>query len=300
MGRLLASTSPPRSAILVLRALGAVGVALAVAALALDATARTVGSGALFAAPLGGVLALYLAAHALRAARTVIVLGEGARSVRRVLVAHLTSAPWTGLLPYKLGDLVRMWAIGKASDGFGEGLRVVWIERTFDAVLIGLAAAVVVVLRPSAAPEVAPIAIASVLLLGVTATTVVALPENVGTAKQWLLGRYTARWSNRLLALLDAVGDAMIGLRRMVRGKIATLLLVSVAIWALEVAALHLLTRAEGLEELLVGFLGVLSGVLEMGPEGSARAGGWRLVVVVGCAAMAFAGALLPLKRRPR
>ena len=57
----------------------------------------------------GAVPALiaYLAAHALRVARTLVVLGGSVRSVRLVALAHATSAPWTGLLPFKVGELVR-------------------------------------------------------------------------------------------------------------------------------------------------------------------------------------------------
>lgn len=281
-----------------LRGLGAGGVILVGVAWAADPALRASGLPALAGTPLPVIGALYLGAHLLRAARTVVILGDQTRSLRAVLLAHLASAPWAGLLPHKLGELVRMWAVGRVSDGLGEGLRVVWIERTFDAALFALAAGTVVLLRPEAAPIVAPIAALAVGMLFATATAVVALPENLRTARHWLLMRYTADWSNAALAALDAVGDALAALRRRVRGKVATLLGLSVGLWGLEAAALWLLAGAgaPGLEGVLLGLLGVLSGVIgadQGAPDLARQSIAWRMVICGAAAVLGGAAATL-------
>jgi hypothetical protein len=216
----------------------------------------------------GPALIAYLCAHALRVCRTVVVLGDSVHSVRSVALAHAASAPWTGLLPFKVGELARMYAIGRVTEGFWHGFRAVWIERTFDAVLIALAVGIAVIIRPQDGAAVLPIGLASVALLGVTGGAVTALPENLATAKLWVLRRYTTPWSLRVLAALDEVGDAVKNLGRLVRGKVATLTVLTGAIWSLELSGLWLLVgQVDRLGEgLVVGMLAILSDVIR--PDG--------------------------------
>lgn len=237
-------------------------------------------------------LLLYLTSHGFRLLRTLVVLGDSARAVRLVLLAHLASAPW-GLLPLKVGEIARMLAIGEASEGPGHGLRVVWIERTFDAALLVLAAAAALALLPGSAPLVLPVLVLSATLLILTLLAVVALPENLATAKLWVMRRYTTDWSLTALRLLDDAGDAVRALRHLVAGRVATLAVLTLAIWSCEVLGLWLLVpRLTDLSEhVLVGMLAVLSDVLRL--EGGlatsfgAATSTWRALVVLTLAGMA-------------
>ena len=241
-------------------------------------------------------LVAYLGAHALRVIRTLVVLGGSVRSVRMVALAHAVSAPWTGLLPFKVGELVRMYGIGQVTDGFWHGVRAVWIERTFDAVLIAIAVAVALLTLPEAGAAALPVGVVSVGLLVVTAGAVVALPENLATAKLWIMRRYTTEWSLRLLAMLDDLGDAVKRLGALVRGKLATLTVLTAAIWFLEVLGLWLLVGnfSEVGQGVVVGMLAILSDVVN--PDGALQLqfaeaiASWHAIIFVVLPAMAAAG----------
>ncbi len=246
----------------------------------------------------GPALLAYLAAHAVRVVRTLVVLGSSVRSVRHVILAHATSAPWTGLLPFKVGELVRMYAIGHVTDGFWHGLRAVWIERTFDAVLIAIAVAIALLTLPEAGAAVIPVGVVAVFLLVATAGAVIALPENLSMAKLWVMRRYTTDWSLRLLAVLDDLGDAVKRLGALVRGKVATLTVLTAAIWFFEVGGLWLLVgdfHALG-QGVVVGMLAVLSNVVS--PDGSLQlqfAGAiasWHAIIFAALTAMAAVGSV--------
>lgn len=278
-----------------LRRLAFGGLALAAVVLAWDEGGLADGLRILRTWALPVVVLCYLGAHGLRIVRTLVVLGDRVGSIRLVVLAHTSTALWTGLLPFKLGEVARMWAIGRASDrgGFGHGLRVVWVERTFDAGLIGLAAVLALLLLPESAEAVLPVAVLAFVLLVVTTLAVAALPENLTTAKGWLLGRYSTDWSNRVLRVLDAASDAVHALRRRVSGKVATLTGLTVGIWGLETAGMAMLLPSGPPSRLLVGMLAVLSGVLR--PEGADEwdpvVAAWR-GIVLGSAVLMAAGAV--------
>ena len=206
--------------------------------------------------------------------------------MRWILAAHAGSAPW-GLLPFKIGDLVRIFALGRATSGFGEGLRTVWVERTFDAAFIALVAAIVISAQPESAAVVAPVGIAALALLVGTAIAVVTLPENLSMAKLWVLRRYTTSWSLIVLARLDDLGDAVRALRALINGKVTTLAALTIAIWATEVTGVGLLIvdvqRLGG----VVPLLGMLSGLVQVDAADSAVSLlAWRTIVVGSLLAM--------------
>ena len=59
-------------------------------------------------------VAMYLGAHALRVVRMVVLLGDRAASLRGIAVAHALTAPVTGQLPFKVGEVVRLVALGRS------------------------------------------------------------------------------------------------------------------------------------------------------------------------------------------
>lgn len=279
------------------------GVAVGLTALGALATAATDGPalqhavGQVWLPRLALALAIYLVAHVLRIARLVILLGDSGRSVRDVAVAHALTAPIAALLPLKLGELARVLAIGRASRGPVHGLKALWIERTFDAAAIALAGTVVLALRPDAVQAVAPVVLAAVAFLGLTAAAIVLLPESVGMAKAWLIRRYTAQWANRALAAMHALRDALQSSRALLRGKVATLMALTAAIWSVEALAFATLLSVDGgAAQLASEVLGTLSGALAPG----AGSGEPRLVVLLGVLVLgAFAGLYDRSRRRP-
>lgn len=214
--------------------------------------------------PFAIAAAVYLGAHLVRALRMVIVLGDSARSMRDVVVAHAGTAAAAALVPFKLGELVRIVAFGRASKGPVHGLTAVWIERTFDAAVITAVGAGAMMLRPDAVAHIAPVWLVAAAFLIATAMAITVLPENIGMVKAFLLRRYTTDWSLRALDAAHRLREALHASRRLIRGKVATLGMLTALLWLLEAVALAMLVEGVVLTAtgLTAGILSVLSHVV--------------------------------------
>lgn len=231
------------------------------------------------------MLGVWLLGHVVRAIRLVVLLGERGRSVRAVVAAHVATIALAADVPYKLGEIGRIIALGLAGRPW-DGVRAVWIERTFDAAALGLAAVVVTAMgdtRPW------PILVAAGVWLVGTAAALTVVPEGAAMAKATLLRRYDTSWSVRALAALTALRAELTTWRQMLNGKVATLSLMTVAVWACELGFAAIATR--GLDASpLAGLLGSLAIVLDPSAEGADVA---RIVVLLGAAITAPLGMLL-------
>lgn len=201
--------------------------------------------------------ALYAGSHVVRSLRMVVLLGSSATSLRAVVAAHLLTAPLAALVPLKLGELARLASFAASSRGAIHALGALWVERTFDALVLAALAAATALLFPDLAPTASTVAALAATFLAFTAVAIFVLPENVDAAKHFLILRYTSRESLGLVRGVHALGHALDVARAAVAGKVATLSLATALIWGLEGAALSAV--AEGLGARSPGLLAVLS-----------------------------------------
>jgi hypothetical protein len=191
-------------------------------------------------------LLLYLGSHGVRLLRALIVAGPTAPSVRSLAMAHASTAAWGALLPFKTGELVRVIAMGVAMGGWWRGLRIVIVERTLDAVVLGGSALLAMMLLPEASDQGTGILGVSLGVIIAVALLVWVLPEQLVLLKHWIVRRYSAPWSLRALAAVDRILEALRGVRALVEGRLATLWVLTIVIWGMEVAVLALLLKGMG------------------------------------------------------
>ena len=190
--------------------------------------------------PLAIAIAVYLGAHLFRMVRMAVLLGESARSLRAVVLAQAITAP-AGLLPFKMGELARIMAIGRATRGVAHGGVAVWIERTYDAAALVVASIVALLILGDSGGFVWPVALLAGGFLAMTTLAIVVWPEQMTMAKGWLIRRYSTPWSLVALRVLHQIGAELRSVRGLVRNKTATLALLTAAVWALEALALWML-----------------------------------------------------------
>ena len=236
----------------------------------------------------------YLCGHGLRILRTIFVLGGHSRSVRQLAVAHLVTTPW-GLLPFKLGELARIGALGQVSGSAGLGLATVWIERTFDAAVLLIIALCVVVTQPTVGLAVLPIATLSAILLLLTAIAAYALPENLAMAKLWIIQRPSQPWSVPVLEIFDRVGDALRLLETMLRHKVSTLAGLTFAIWAAELFGIGALVQHIASIGDVVSLFATVTDVVRPVDQLGAQMLQWRHLVSASFVAMSLFGILMSL-----
>lgn len=214
----------------------------------------------------GGVLlvsgAVYIGSHVLRIARMATLLGDSAPSFRQVAFAHAVTGPVSGMLPFKIGEVARVWALGSVSGGLGHGLSAVWIERTLDAGVLLLVGAGLWWTRGDLGPVLAPVVVLSGGLLVGTAVVLRVLPEQLGVARRAVLHRYDSALGVRLLWSLHRLAEVVEVPRRLVSGRVASLAGLTVAIWVTEVVALALVVGSATASAATAGLLHVLGGVV--------------------------------------
>lgn len=235
-------------------------VAAAVFALALVAWAPRVTTGDAGAAWVLAVVA-YVGSHMARAVRLAYLAARPGLTVRRLVGLHWITVGASVLVPFKLGELVRIGLVGAVRRDARDGVVIVWIERALDAAVI--AAAVLL----SALSGFSTDGLERVLLLtGVfVAATVFAVTALPGNTRDLML--YVARRGDRpstlpLLRLLRAVLSTVDRVRPLLHRRLAGLLVLTLAVWGLEFAAVRLAFDAVGssLGESVNALLRVLTG----------------------------------------
>lgn len=227
--------------------------------------------------PLLAAVAAYAAGHLLRGVRLAMLLHHPTLGARRVLGVHVLSAALSLLIPFKLGELVRIRLLGSLTGSGVRGLVVVWLERTLDVAVVGLLALVLLADPGADAGRYSALLALSVAFVLVTVCLITVVPENVRSGILYLVRRPAAPGGVRLVRALARLADVLEEAPRLLTRRTPTLLLVTALIWSAEALALGL--AVPGLREdtlqLAGGLLSYLSqvssGAAAIGSEGFSR-----------------------------
>lgn len=191
------------------------------------------------AEPYSWPVLVYLAAHSLRFIRLSVLLG--ASGLRKLLALYFYTTACSTLIPFKLGELVRVNEIAWWAGSYWRGLLVVWVERAFDAIVL-LATIICLVYQTEvevAAVKALLLAIASFIL--VSTLLLFILPEQLISLNLHVIRSYEGRKALRLLRLIDAFYVLLQQFKPLITGKFFTLSFLTMAIWSLEWWAVALL-----------------------------------------------------------
>ncbi|MGY8523764.1 lysylphosphatidylglycerol synthase domain-containing protein [Paracidovorax citrulli] len=207
-----------------------------------------------------GILA-YLGAHMLRALRLAIIAGGHEISLRRLTSVHFATAGVSLLLPFKLGEVYRIFELSQVAGGLRRAVQTVWMERAFDVAALVVMMLVVAVAPMGAAAVFAPLSAAAALFIVLTVITFVVLPGNLRTLSLFVIRRYRSERAVTALRALDGALRFVESGRQLLRNKQGVVGAVSAFIWALEVASFGLVVAAIGpaAEPLLESFLAYVS-----------------------------------------
>lgn len=228
---------------------------------------------------LAGAL-LYALAQALRAVRLGVIVGDPERSLRRLTAAHFVGVAASFILPFKVGDLLRLTAIGtilgpvmghktpparKAPwwNGLWRAFLVMWIERVYDAVAVSLLLlSLAAHAGAGSLSAIGPVAVVLIVFVVLTIVVLFVVPENLDGLSLFIARRYNGPRAVAALASLDLVYRLIAEGRRLAHRKGVTLATLTAGVWGLEVAAAARLLGddAGGSTGALLGFLsGTLS-----------------------------------------
>lgn len=187
--------------------------------------------------------AVYGLAHAFRFVRFALLVG--APRLRPLIGVYLVSTGASYAIPFKLGELFRVYWIGRYTSKMQRGLIVVWMERAMDASVIILLYLLISAIRPDALPQGmsgALIVIPFMIILSVLMLKV--LPENLGNLNLWILQAYRGKQATARLKLLSRVASFAKESMAALTNRTLSLWILTLCIWGLEIYAVHLALHA--------------------------------------------------------
>ncbi len=188
--------------------------------------------------------ATYLLAHLVRGMRLFLLLYDGRVQVRGVVGTHLVAAAVSHAIPFKLGEIYRVVAVGGLLRRWSRAVMAVWSERLFDVlVLMALVAGLAAIERAPGFDPTAFLVLGAVFLF-LSGFVFLVLPESLHLLIRYVVTRHNSRGSLRLLELSERLLAVVARASRVLRTRWATVTWLSLAIWGLELCALALATRA--------------------------------------------------------
>ncbi|WP_248320392.1 lysylphosphatidylglycerol synthase domain-containing protein [Caballeronia sp. Sq4a] len=187
-----------------------------------------------------GPLALYVMAHAGRMLRLGLLLGS--IRLRKLLGLYVYTAACSALIPFKLGELVRINEFAWQQAGsYARGLVIVWVERVFDMIAVSAIVLLLVTHADVALFSLAPVLWLTCAFVLATLCFFFVLPEQLGALNLHVIRTYRNEKAVRVLRILEAVNDLSQLARPLLNGRVLTFSLITFFIWAFELLAVGLL-----------------------------------------------------------
>lgn len=220
------------------------GVVLGWAVLRQQEVSQAVGEAAL--PSVLGACALYLCSHLFRMLRlTLLTLDDRHRALPLVFAHALTAFP-SSLLPFKIGEILRLASFYHVYDYRQKALAVWLIERFGDLIVLAVLIVGLAILQRNAADI--PLGVLSLVVLGLSLglLCLFALSKILHYLNRHLVLTGQRRRDLALLQLSDVVFRLELDIQRSITGRWIGFLLLSAFIWATEILAFAKLLEVAG------------------------------------------------------
>lgn len=244
---------------------------------------------------LGLAITLYCISHVLRAVRLGVLIHAG--QLRRLLTLYVYTAACSALIPFKLGELVRINELAWWTRSYWKGLLIVWIERGFDVAAVGTLALVTLTMGGQTPDEIKILLWIIVSFVLFTVLIFFVVPEQLRSLNLHVIKSYKGRKAVNILRMLDSSYLLFEQARPMVSGKLITLSLLTVFIWSAEVLALTFVIETmrdfDAIVTLVRQFVVMLEGGLRANTAGSGFVAAFesakiQILVIAGFIALVF------------
>lgn len=215
------------------------------------------------------VIATYLLAHGFRMVRLGLLSLDERSQVLPLISAHSLTAFPSSFLPFKLGEILRLLAFYRVYQGRRKALALWLAERFGDVLVLTALILCLYIFNVNVPPSVRLVFIlfVSAGLLGLLALFAVA--KLFVYLNQHLVLKSSADRGLRVLRAAHAVRQIELDIYGSVQGRLSSFFLLSLLIWALEIASLSLFVHSFAIhdsylaEQFITGLLASLPGRME-------------------------------------
>lgn len=208
----------------------------------------------------------YIVAHFLRAIRLGVLLK--AQKIRKLLSLHFYTAACSAVIPFKLGELVRINEVTRWENNYCKGILIVWIERIFDVIALSVFALLIFISGGAQVLE-GMWGLLWIMLAFVFFSIVMffVLPEQLSALNLHVIRSYSGRKAIKILHLLDIISSVLDKVRPIVSERILTLSILTIFIWIFELVSLMLFLDHTQIIPIVKDLLAQFSFVLTDSPK---------------------------------
>src|ERR1019366_5977038 len=174
---------------------------------------------------------LYLASQVLRALRLAFILTDIRISIRRLTDVHFLTEAVSLVIPYKIGDLYRVFEVGALCGHFPRALIAVWIERAADSMVIGIIIVVALGFGRTGYEAVMPLLALLAVFITLSLLVFLVVPQNISRLKHFVIRRYHSKAAVRFLRFIDLIQKTLSEAPLLMEQKYMTLLFLTACVW---------------------------------------------------------------------
>jgi hypothetical protein len=190
---------------------------------------------------------VYLLGHVFRSMRLALLIGGWNVGLRLITSFHFMTAGVGIAMPLKLGDLYRIAALSRLLSSLTRSVEIVWWERILDSVtLIVIMLAALRNVPNGSWQQFAGVIALSVSFIALSVLVFFILPDNLRRTSVLIIRRYDSPRTVPFLRMLEKVRRTILEAPRMVRGKMGSLVALTVLIWTCEIGAFAVILAAMG------------------------------------------------------
>ncbi len=193
----------------------------------------------------GGAICIvwFLAIHTIKMFRMYLVLLEHRTEFKRFVFAYLHTTLVNLIIPFKLGEIYRMFVYSKITKNARVGIAGTVVDRFFDTMALVLILIPLHVLHPD---KISAVSVFLAVFVIVTVFVYVVFMPAYGYLNKFIIINRDSKNSMAVLNLLEVAKSAYDYVKRLVSGRYAVILLMSFASWVLEGGLLFVLAGLMG------------------------------------------------------
>lgn len=193
----------------------------------------------------GGAICIvwFLAIHTIKMFRMYLVLLEHRIEFKRFVFAYLHTTLVNLIIPFKLGEVYRMFVYSRITKNAGIGIAGTVVDRFFDTMALVLILIPLHVLYPD---KISAVSVFLAVFVIVTVFVYIVFMPAYGYLNKFIIMNRDSKNSMAVLNLLEVIKSAYDYVKRLVSGRYAVIILMSFASWALEGSLLFVLARLMG------------------------------------------------------
>lgn len=217
-----------------------------------------------------GITTLYLCSHILRMSRLFLLTLDSRKNAFPLISTHALTALPSSLLPFKLGEVLRLTGFLYICDNRQKAIALWLTERFGDVLVITIFICALYLFDIRVSPDMRIIFITFLLVSGISLFGLFAVANSFIYLNRHLILTSLSKRGLLILRTSHALRNLEKSIYRSVEGRVSGFLLLSILIWIFEILALSLFIKLLSIGDTNFSelfSLGLLAGLSSSGPS---------------------------------